>query len=176
MSKQHELMRVSVNELRTKARTPFRLLPDTGALLDHFAHAIADEIRSHNERGEATRLILPVGPTKHYPLLAEITNREKISWRHVHVFQMDEFLDWQGRLIPEEHPLSFVGYMRRELFGKIDAGLRIPRSSITFRIRFVPTRFPRTSRRLAGLTPVSVESATTAMWRSTNRRCRAGIG
>jgi len=151
MSEQHELMRVSVEELRTRARTPFRLLPDTGALLADFARSVADEIRDHNERGEPTRLILPVGPTKHYPLLVEITNREKISWRNVHVFQMDEFLDWQGRLIPEEHPLSFVGYMLRELFGKIDAELRIPREQYHFPHPFRPDEISENIEKVGGI-------------------------
>ncbi len=138
MSEHKELMRISLEELRARAGTPFQLLPDKAALFDHFARSIADEIKSRNERGEPARLILPVGPTKHYPTLVEITNRERISWRNVHVFQMDEFLDWQGRLIGEDHPLSFVGFMRRELFGKIDAELRLPDEQYHFPHPFRP--------------------------------------
>jgi glucosamine-6-phosphate deaminase len=33
---------------------------------------------------------------------------------------MDEFLDWQGRPIPIDHPLSFEGFMQRELFAHVD--------------------------------------------------------
>src|SRR5205085_11092799 len=35
-------------------------------------------------------------------------------------------LDWQGRPIPEDHPLSFRGYLERELFGRLDESLRPP--------------------------------------------------
>src|SRR5690606_40135617 len=38
---------------------------------------------------------------------------------------MDEYLDWQGRMVPESHPLSFTGYLRH-FFQTIDEGLRIP--------------------------------------------------
>jgi glucosamine-6-phosphate deaminase len=62
-----------------------------------------------------------------YPRLAEIANRERLSWRNVHVFQMDEFLDWQGRPVPLSHPLSFEAAMRR-FFASIDPELRIPDS------------------------------------------------
>ena len=117
------LFTLSVDQLRQRARMGIHLEPDVPRLLDHFARSIADEIRSR----EITRLILPVGPTGQYPRLAEITNRERISWRNVHVFQMDEFLDWQGRPIPLVHPLSFEGAMRR-FFDSIDAELRIPES------------------------------------------------
>lgn len=132
MTPQRALMRMPLNELRLQAKTPFRLLPGTAALLEHFARSIADEIKQRNERGEPSRLILPVGPTKQYPILAAITNRERLSWKNVHVFQMDEFLDWQGRLIPEEHPLSFAGFMKNHFFSKIDPDLRIPAGQYHF--------------------------------------------
>jgi glucosamine-6-phosphate deaminase len=115
------LFTLSVDELRARARMGIHLEPDIPRLLDHFARSIADEIRSQ----EITRLILPVGPMGQYPRLAEIVNRERISWRGVHVFQMDEFLDWQGRPIPVSHPLSFEGALRR-FFASIDPELRIP--------------------------------------------------
>lgn len=113
-------MEMPVGELEQRARLPFRLFPDLPSLLAHFARSIAAEISFHNERGEPTRLILPVGPVGQYPLLAEITNRERISWKNVFVFQMDEFLDWQGRPLPRSHPLSFEGCLRERLLAAID--------------------------------------------------------
>jgi glucosamine-6-phosphate deaminase len=121
-----------VDAMGRQARIPFRLLPDISAVMDDFARSIADVIRTQNERGEPARLILPVGPVKQFPLLAEITNRERISWRNVFTFNMDEFLDWQGRSIPVEHPLSFEGFMRRELFARIDPELRVPNEQCYF--------------------------------------------
>jgi glucosamine-6-phosphate deaminase len=59
-------------------------------------------------------------------MLVEITNREHISWKNVFIFQMDEFLDWQGRPIPATHPLNFEGFMRRMVFSQIDPDLQIP--------------------------------------------------
>jgi glucosamine-6-phosphate deaminase len=115
-----------VDALRGQARLPFRLLADIPAVMNDFARSIADVIQFQNERREPTRLILPVGPVKQYPLLAEITNRERISWRNVFTFNMDEFLNWQGRPITVDHPLSFEGFMRRELFARIDPALQIP--------------------------------------------------
>jgi glucosamine-6-phosphate deaminase len=115
------LFTLSVEQLRARARIGIHLEPDIPRLLAHFARSIATEIRSR----DVARLILPVGPMGQYPLLAEIVSRERISWRNVHVFQMDEFLDWQGRPIPLDHPLSFEGAMRR-FFASIDPELRIP--------------------------------------------------
>ncbi len=126
MSAYAELTALSIEDLRRKARMRFRLVEDIPTLLADFACAIADEIQAANRDGRPARLILPVGPVKQYPMLVEITNRERISWRNVWVFQMDEFLDWQGRPIAESDPLSFTGYLQRELFQKIDPDLRMP--------------------------------------------------
>lgn len=120
------LMELPVEELRRRARIPFRLTRDVPELIEDFAQSIVNEVRAHNERGEPARLILPVGPVAQYRRVAEICNREGVSWKNVYTFNMDEFLDWQGRPIPVTHPLSFEGFMRREFFGKLDERIRIP--------------------------------------------------
>ncbi len=125
-------MRLSTEQLQRAAKTPLRIAPDRAALHAAFAREIADEIKARNAAGEPTRLILPVGPIGHYPLLAEICNRERISWRNVWTFNMDEYCDWEGRSIPLDHPLSFEGYMRGEFFARLDADLRMPADRVCF--------------------------------------------
>ena len=39
------------------------------------ALTMLEEIMAHNAKGEKTVMIVPVGPTDHYPLLAELVNR-----------------------------------------------------------------------------------------------------
>lgn len=126
------LLGIPVEELRRKARVPFRLLPDIPALLDDFAESILNEIRTQNLRGEPARLILPVGPVAQYRKVVAASNRERLSWKNVYTFNMDEFLDWQGRPVPLDHPLSFEGFMRREVFEALDPEIRIPREQTFF--------------------------------------------
>jgi glucosamine-6-phosphate deaminase len=126
------LTTLPVETLRRQARLRFRLLPDRDALLRDMADAILEEVRTHNARQEPTRFILPVGPVSQYRRVIEVSNREGLSWRNVHVFAMDEFLDWQGRPIPQSHPLSFEGHLRREVFARLDPALRIPDGQIVF--------------------------------------------
>jgi len=118
------LISVTVQELDRVKRIPFRLLADREALMYDFARSIADQIRHRNVEGLKTRFILPVGPVAQYPILVDICNRERISWKNVYTFNMDEFLDWQARPIPVSHPMSFEGYIRREIFGRLDPDLR----------------------------------------------------
>lgn len=125
-------MQLSTETLHREAKTPLRVEPDRTALYAAFAREIADEIKARNAAGEPTRLILPVGPVGQFPVLAEICNRERISWRNVWTFNMDEYCDWEGRSIPLDHPLSFEGYMRREFFGRLDDDLRIPDDQVFF--------------------------------------------
>lgn len=126
------LSRLPVDELRAEARLPFRLVPDIPALIEDFAQSIVGEIRERNRRGEPTRFILPVGPVAQYRRAVEICNREGISWRTVFCFNMDEFLDWQGRPVPLDHPMSFEGFMRREVYAKLSPALRPPEGNIFF--------------------------------------------
>jgi glucosamine-6-phosphate deaminase len=102
------------------------------------ARSIVDTIKANNAAGRITTLILPVGPIAQYPIAAEISNREQVSWTNVWTFNMDEFLDWEGRPVPEEHPWSFHGAMKRELFDRLDEQLRIPEEQRWFPDPFDP--------------------------------------
>jgi glucosamine-6-phosphate deaminase len=132
MPKLHAYLNFLPEDLPQRSRVHVEILPDTASLFAQFARSLADEIRTNNHAGHPTRLILPVGPVAQYPILVEISNRERISWRNTHTFNMDEYCDWQGRWIPIDHPLSFRGSMRRTLFDRLDPELRIPDEQIHF--------------------------------------------
>lgn len=121
-----------VEKLEKHSPIKITILPSQTEAMAHFARAIADEILANNLANKPTRLILPVGPTDHYAKLAEISNREKISWKNVHTFNMDEYCDWTGRYLPEENPLSFRGFMKREFFQLLAPDIRIPETQIHF--------------------------------------------
>ena len=128
----HNFLNILPEDLPQYSRVHVQILPDPASLFAQFARSLADEIKANNQTGQPTRLILPVGPVGQYPILAEICNRERISWRNTHTFNMDEYCDWQGRWIPADHPLSFRGSMRRTLFDRLDPELRIPEAQIHF--------------------------------------------
>jgi glucosamine-6-phosphate deaminase len=107
-------------------------------VMEHMAKAMVDKIKENNAQGRISTFICPVGPTEQYPIAAEISNREHISWKNVWTFNMDEYLDWQGRPIPEDHPMSFHGAMKHELFDRLDEDLRIPEAQRWFPDPFNP--------------------------------------
>lgn len=109
-----------------RAKVRINILCDIQAVYEHFADALADEVKANNEAGRPTRWILPCGPTGQYPLFAARVNRERISLRNVHVFHMDEYLDWQARPLPLQHPFSLEGWMRANFYAPVDPGLAVP--------------------------------------------------
>lgn len=127
-----EMLTMPVDELARLSRYPLRIFLTKQELYTWLARMMADEIKARNDRKEPTRWILPVGPKDQYPLLAEITNKERISWKNVWAFHMDEYLDWEGRPVPLDHPFSFRGYCRRNLYDLIDPELRPPEEQIVF--------------------------------------------
>lgn len=127
-----DLATMSPGAVEREAQGKLRVLPDVPALHLHFAEAIAAELEGNNAAGMPTRLILPLGPKGQYPFLAEICNRRGISWANAHIFFMDEYLDWQGRPIPTDHPLSFVGQAREVLLGRLAPGLKLPDHQLHF--------------------------------------------
>jgi len=123
---------VEAEALEAASPLPVTVAGDTVAAHLHFARTLADEVAANNAAGRPTRLILPVGPTLHYPMLAEICNREGISWRDAHLFFMDEYCDWQGRWVDVSHPASFRGIAERLFIGRLREELRPPAEQVIF--------------------------------------------
>ncbi len=127
-----EILSVPAEKLGELSRVKVTILPDVDSLHMDFARTIADEIKANNAAGNPTRMILPVGPTPQYPMLARMSNEERISWKNVYTFNMDEYLDWQGRPVAIDHPMSFEGYMQKNLFDLLDDEMSIPGEHIHY--------------------------------------------
>ena len=132
MNLRDDYLTCSIEELKQIVKIKFEILPNPELLFNHMARSIAEEIKNNNTANEITRLILPVGPVGQYPLLVEICNQERISWKNVHTFNMDEYCDWQGRPLPDGHPLSFKRFMMTQLFDQLDDDLQIPDDHVHF--------------------------------------------
>src|SRR5688572_26920337 len=145
-----DYLTISSEELRRRAGKRLLVLPDRRAVYEHFARSIADEIAENNAADRDSVLILPVGPVGGYPLLAEVCNQQRVSWKRVHVFNMDEYLDWQGRPIARTHPLSFTGFMER-FYGELSEELRPPEGQRHFPDPFDPDGVGREIDRLGGV-------------------------
>ncbi len=133
-----EILGMPANQLLKLARVGVHLFPNVACMMEYMARSMADEICANNEHGQPTRWVLPVGPVKQYFRLVEISNQERIGWENVHVFMMDEFLDWQGRPLPLDHAFSFEGFMRGQVFQKLDPALGFLHDRVIFPNPFRP--------------------------------------
>lgn len=120
-----KIMSVPAAEIDSHSNVKVMIVKDVCTLYDKMAKSMAGLIIKNNREGKLTKMIIPVGPTPQYPVLAGICNREKICLKDVWIFFMDEYLDWESRAVPKSHPMSFAGYMDKNLFSLLDSSLGI---------------------------------------------------
>lgn len=118
-----KMMTLPIKDIDKYSNVKVDVVKDANLLYSKMARSIADIVTSSNNAGRITKIILPVGPTPQYPILADICNKEKINLKNLWIFFMDEYLDWQGRLVAETHPMSFRGFMKENLFSLLDSSL-----------------------------------------------------
>jgi glucosamine-6-phosphate deaminase len=132
------LLEMPLDDMDAWSPVRVRLFDQWRDLMEAMARIMVDKVAANNAAGRPTALILPVGPTEQYPIAAEMSNRERVSWKNVWTFNMDEYLDWEGRPIPTDHPMSFHGSMERNLFSRLDAELVLPEAQRWFPDPFNP--------------------------------------
>lgn len=119
-----EWLRIPAEELAAASPMPFTLFETRADLYRHFAQQMFEEARAAGEAGEELAVIVPIGPKRHYPLLADMVNASNLSLRHVTYFGMDQWLDWQARPIPFHHPFNLEGYFHRFFLDRVAEELR----------------------------------------------------
>lgn len=107
-------------------KVPFRIVGDTDELGRLMAQEFIDEIITANRKGRSCRAIVPCGPNAWYEPFTRIVNEENVSLKNLIVFHMDECLDWQGKLLPRNHPYNFRTFMEKNFYGGIPEELSVP--------------------------------------------------
>jgi glucosamine-6-phosphate deaminase len=117
-----ELLRMTPDDVVARAGDRLVVCADLDALHEHFARAVAAEIAENHAAGRLTRLIMPVGPTGQYPLLAEMVNCGACPLDNVWFFMMDEYCDEAGHAVTAQHPLSFKRELQRLFLDRLKPG------------------------------------------------------
>jgi glucosamine-6-phosphate deaminase len=108
------------------SKIKLRVLPRPSDVSEDIATTMINEVKRNNAANVPTRWILPCGPRGQYPIFTERVNRERINLKNLHVFHMDDHLDWQGRHLPLDHPYSYKGWMTRNFYDRIDSSINVP--------------------------------------------------
>ena len=144
----YEWCRVPAPDLAThpKRRVPFRLVADPAEMGRLMARELVDLIAARNAEGQATRAIVPCGPSGWYAPWTHEVNSRGASLARLTVFHMDECLDWQGRPLPPGHPYNFRSFMERHFYGGIEPRLNVPEAQ---RHWLLPSRIERVREAIA---------------------------
>ena len=86
------------------------------------ALAMLEEIMKNNAAGKKTVMIVPVGPTDQYPILARLVNQLRVSLKDVWFFNMDEYMWSESKMIEKDHVMSFERRMNDEFYSRVKAG------------------------------------------------------
>ena len=104
----------------------FRQVADSIELGELMATELIQTIEENNRHERPTRAIIPCGPTCWYKPFRTLVNASSVSLKTLHVFHMDECLDWEGKPLPAGHPYNFKTFMERHFYGGIRAELAVP--------------------------------------------------
>src|SRR5512141_413002 len=147
----NEWLAIPVEELAGRSPVPVRVLPTKEDVHRDFADTMFREIQNARAEGRELPLIVPVGPTGQYPVLAERINEAGLSLDHVTFFGMDDWLDWQGRPIPPEDSQSLQGTFRRVFLDKVSPHLRPAAAKVIFPTPFDLEQSTREIERMGGV-------------------------
>ncbi len=107
-------------------RVRFRTVRDSVEMGRLMASDLCEVIAANNAEGKPTRAIIPCGPKWWYAPFVDMVNTRRLLLRNLVVFHMDECLDWQGRLLPRDHPYNFRTFMEQHFYGGVLPDLSVP--------------------------------------------------
>ncbi len=107
-------------------RVPYLQVTDSRELGQLMARELVEIIEENNIHGRVTRAIIPCGPKCWYEPFADLVNSRTISLKKLTVFHMDECLDWQGQMLPANHPYNFRTFMEKYFYDPIWPQLSVP--------------------------------------------------
>ncbi len=128
----HEYYSYTKEELLKSPKIPLICMADNASVFQRMAEQMVEEIVKHNEAGEKTVFICPVGPVGQYPYFVDMVNEQNISLKQVWFINMDEYLDDDKKWVSKEHPLSFRGFMDRTVYTKVKPELVMPEEQRVF--------------------------------------------
>lgn len=127
-----QLNQLSPQQVIERAGDRLLVCESVAELHRQFADSIFQAIRRNNEAGRPTRLILPVGPTGQYPILAGLLSEARLSLRDCHFFFMDEYCDDAGTALPSSHLMSFKGIAQALFLDAIADDCQLNRAQVYF--------------------------------------------
>jgi glucosamine-6-phosphate deaminase len=119
-------------ENHPERKIPFRLVQDSEEMGNLMARELVALIENNNSMNWKTRAIIPCGPSCWYEPFTALVNEKRVSLKNLVVFHMDECLDWQGRLLPKNHPYNFRSEMEKRFYNPVSDELAVEEENRNF--------------------------------------------
>jgi len=150
----------SIDQLKASTGARIAVVESDVDLYYHMALSMYYLIERNNALGRATTCILPVGPVFQYRRFITLLQHKPLDLSRVHFFFMDEYLvDQSDDAIAVENPLSFRGFIIRELIQPMPEEMGLNIDQLHFPNPHDPQAYDRLIEDLGGL-----------------QLCHAGIG
>ena len=119
----HDYYSYSKEELLKSPKIELIPMEDGETVFRSMAEEMVAEIEKNNAAGKNTVFICPVGPVGQYKYFVEAVNLKRINLKNTWFINMDEYLTKEKEWIDKNDPLSFRGFMKNEVYDKIDKDL-----------------------------------------------------
>ena len=117
---------VSREDLISRSKIPIEVVDTEDDIYHDMARVMLEEIKKNNASDKPTVLIVPVGPVYQYRRFVRLVNREKLNLKRLYIIGMDEYMVDRQNMVDITHPLSFRGFMDRELYDCLEPDLTVP--------------------------------------------------
>lgn len=122
----------SLEELKAQAKIKLAFYENEQTVFEQLADKMIEVIENNNQNNQPSVIICPVGPVGQYPYLVEKINENRIDLKNTWFINMDEYLDDEMKAVDETSDLSFTGFMKREVYGRINPELLMPEKQRVF--------------------------------------------
>jgi glucosamine-6-phosphate deaminase len=145
------VLRATADEIAGCPGIAVEIVGDNDALSRRFAGEMTGQIERNNRLGKSTSLILPVGPRGGYPVFVDAARRQRLDLSQTSFFFMDEYVGDDGRYIPQDHPLSFRGFVQAHLIRPLSGHPGFNPARVHFPDPEDPGRYGRSIRETGGI-------------------------
>ena len=114
------------------APVPYSIVETDVDLFWSIAHEMYFEIERANRDGRALSMICPVGPVFQYRRFVSLCRVRPLDLSCVHWFFMDEYLNDSKEWIDKSDPLSFRGFVDRELVAPLSGEFGFTENHVRF--------------------------------------------
>ena len=115
-----------------KSSLPLEIVETDIDLYYKMALSMYINIEKNSKNKKPTIFILPVGPVFQYRRFIEILKMRPLDLSQLYCFFMDEYLGENGILVDIDNPLSFRGFIERELIHPMPKSMHLNEDHIFF--------------------------------------------